>query len=124
MSIGNCKLQRRKMRMICFGITYLLKLDPAKTDSKAVDSWQTLLHRIRLLLLQAYNRALMRFEENMRGERENRNDSNWNFCDYFLLQEELAFVYEMLGVYDEALVQYDELDALFTQFILNSNVTG
>eukprot|EP00094_Tigriopus_californicus_P010596 TCALIF_10222-PA protein Name:"Similar to TRAPPC10 Trafficking protein particle complex subunit 10 (Homo sapiens)" AED:0.34 eAED:0.37 QI:23/0/0/0.54/1/0.90/11/0/941 len=29
----------------------------------------------------------------------------------------------MLGVYDEALVQYDELDALFTQFILNSNVT-
>ena len=89
-----------------------------------MDSWQTLLHRIRLLLLQAYNRALMRFEENMRGERENRNDSNWNFCDYFLLQEELAFVYEMLGVYDEALVQYDELDALFTQFILNSNVTG
>lgn len=74
--------------------------------------------------MQAYNRALMRFEENMRGERENRNDSNWNFCDYFLLQEELAFVYEMLGVYDEALVQYDELDALFTQFILNSNVTG
>ena len=66
----------------------------------------------------------MRFEENMRSERENRNDSNWNFCYYFLLQEELAFVYEMLGVYDEALVQYDELDALFTQFILNSNVTG
>jgi len=30
----------------------------------------------------------------------------------------------MLGVYDEALVQYDELDALFTQFVLNSNVGG
>lgn len=26
----------------------------------------------------------------------------------------------MLGLYDEALVQYDELDAMFTQFILNS----
>lgn len=60
----------------------------------------------------------------MRSERERRNDPSWNFCDYFLLQEELAFTYEMLGVYDEALVQYDELDALFTQFILNSNVTG
>ena len=65
-----------------------------------------------------------RFEENMRSQRERRNDPNWNFCDYFLLQEELAFVYEMLGVYDEALVQYDELDALFTQFVLNSNVGG
>ena len=40
------------------------------------------------------------------------------------IQEELAFVYEMLGVYDESLVQYDELDALFTQFVLNSNLSG
>jgi len=60
----------------------------------------------------------------MRTQRERRNDPNWNFCDYFLLQEELAFVYEMLGQYDESLVQYDELDALFTQFVLNSHVAG
>ena len=40
------------------------------------------------------------------------------------LQEELASVYDMLGLADEALVQYDELDALFTQFVLNSNVAG
>ena len=26
------------------------------------------------------------------------------------------------GLFDEALVQYDELDALFTQFVLNCNV--
>jgi len=36
----------------------------------------------------------------------------------------LAFALQMLGLYDEALVQYDELDALFTQFVLNSNVGG
>lgn len=41
-----------------------------------------------------------------------------------MLQEELAFALQMLGLYDEALVQYDELDALFTQFVLNSNVGG
>jgi hypothetical protein len=41
----------------------------------------------------------------MRSQRERRNDPKWNFCDYFLLQEELAFVYEMLGQFDEALVQ-------------------
>lgn len=38
------------------------------------------------------------------------------------LQEQLAFVLEMLGLYEEALVQYDELDALFSQFVLNSNI--
>ena len=66
-------------------------LDPTRThDPKAGESWQTLLHRLRLLLLQAYNRTLTRFEENMRSQREKRNDPKWNFCDYFLLQEELG----------------------------------
>ena len=97
-------------------------IDPSKNDSRASESWQTLLHRLRLQLLHAYNKSLGRFEENMREQREKRNSQHWNFCDYFLLQEELAFVYEMLGVFDEALVQYDELDALFSQFVLNSNV--
>ena len=28
-------------------------------------------------------------------------------------------MFEMLGLFDDALIQYDELDALFTQFVLN-----
>lgn len=28
----------------------------------------------------------------------------------------------MLGLYDEALVQYDELDALYSQFVVNGHV--
>ena len=50
------------------------------------------------------------------------NSITFNYNSLF--QEELAFVLQMLGLYDEALVQYDELDALFTQFVLNSNVGG
>lgn len=64
------------------------------------------------------------FEEHMRTQRERRNEHGWSFQKFFFLQEELAFVLEMLGLYDEALVQYDELDALFTQFVINSNVGG
>ena len=33
-------------------------------------------------------------------------------------------MFEMLGLHEDALVQYDELDALFTQFILNHAVGG
>jgi len=40
------------------------------------------------------------------------------------MQEELAFMYEMLGLYEDCLVQYDELDALFTQFVLNHAAGG
>jgi hypothetical protein len=35
----------------------------------------------------------------------------------------LAHVLEMLGLHEEALVQYDELDALFSQFVVNG-ITG
>jgi len=33
-------------------------------------------------------------------------------------------MFEMLGLHEDALVQYDELDALFTQFVLNHVVGG
>lgn len=60
----------------------------------------------------------------MRAERERRTEKSWSFCWYFLLQEELAHVFQLLALYDEALVQYDELDALFTQFVVNSAAGG
>ena len=97
-------------------------MDPSKADSRAAESMQSLLHKFRQFFLQSYNKVLNKFEENIRSQREKRNDPSWNFCQYFLLQEQLAFVYESLGLYDESLIQYDELDALFTQFVLNSNV--
>lgn len=50
-------------------------------------------------------------------------DFTKNYFKTFLFQEQLAFVLEMLSLYEEALVQYDELDALFSQFVLNSNIT-
>nr|XP_054753568.1 trafficking protein particle complex subunit 10-like [Lytechinus pictus] len=88
---------------------------------RAQDSWQLFMQRLRYLVLLAYNRVLGRFEELIRAERENRNDKGWNFCQYFLLQEELAFMFETLRQFEDALVQYDELDALFSQFIINSS---
>ncbi|XP_024942928.1 trafficking protein particle complex subunit 10 isoform X2 [Cephus cinctus] len=97
-------------------------INPIKSESRSAESWRGLISRIRYLVLTAYDKTLLRFEEVIREQRERRNQPGWNFCHYFLLQEELAFVLEMLGLYSEALVQYDELDALFTQFVLNSNV--
>ncbi|XP_053694364.1 trafficking protein particle complex subunit 10 [Sabethes cyaneus] len=95
-------------------------LNPSKFEMKGTESFRCLLQRVRHLMLTGYNRNIVKYEELIRSNRENRVQENWNFIDYFLLQEQLAFVLEMLGQYSEALVQYDELDALFSQFILNS----
>ena len=33
-------------------------------------------------------------------------------------------MFEMLGLFEEALIQYDEIDALLTQLVINSNFGG
>lgn len=102
---------------------FIAVINPIKSEARSAESWRALVAKIRHFVLVAYNKAILKFEEHIREQREKRNDPEWDFCKYFLLQEQLAFVLEMLGLYDEALVQYDELDALFSQFVLNSNVT-
>ncbi|KAJ8930533.1 hypothetical protein NQ314_016646 [Rhamnusium bicolor] len=94
-------------------------INPGKVESRSADSWRGLIVRIRHLLLVSYARAVSRLEDHVRQQRERRNEIGWDFMQYFHLQEELAQVLEMLGLNDEALVQYDELDALFSQFVVN-----
>ncbi|XP_037543079.1 trafficking protein particle complex subunit 10 [Nematolebias whitei] len=93
--------------------------DPLKDSSRSVESWNALLLKLRTLLLMSFTKNLGRFEDDMRTLREKRTQPGWSFCDYFMVQEELAFVFEMLQQFEDALVQYDELDALFTQYVLN-----
>ncbi|XP_061091559.1 trafficking protein particle complex subunit 10-like isoform X1 [Conger conger] len=93
--------------------------DPLKDSSRSQDSWSSFLTKLRTLLLMSFTKNLGRFEDDMRTLREKRTDPGWSFCDYFMVQEELAFVFEMLQQFEDALVQYDELDALFTQYVLN-----
>lgn len=90
------------------------------TDSSGSVGVAALLGRLRQLLLHATGRHLGRYEELIRMQRERRTAPQWSFLHFFFLQEELALVLEALGLYDEALVQYDELDALFTQVVINS----
>ncbi|CAK1545522.1 unnamed protein product [Leptosia nina] len=102
---------------------FISVINPIKSEARSAESWRALVAKLRHLVLVSYNKTLNKFEEYMREQREKRNDPEWDFCKYFILQEQLAFVLEMLGLYEEALVQYDELDALFSQFVLNSNIT-
>ncbi|RLU18178.1 hypothetical protein DMN91_010421 [Ooceraea biroi] len=70
----------------CFAV-----INPIKSESRSAESWRGLITRIRHLMLIAYDRTLSRFEDIIREQRERRNNPNWNFCHYFLLQEELVF---------------------------------
>ncbi|XP_067849510.1 trafficking protein particle complex subunit 10 [Heptranchias perlo] len=93
--------------------------DPLKDSSRTQESWNAFFSKLRTLLLMSFTKNLGKFEDDMRTMREKRTEPGWSFCEYFMVQEELAFVFEMLQQFEDALVQYDELDALFTQYVLN-----
>ncbi|XP_064413277.1 trafficking protein particle complex subunit 10 isoform X2 [Latimeria chalumnae] len=93
--------------------------DPLKDSSRSQESWNAFLTKLRTLLLMSFTKNLGKFEDDMRTLREKRTEPSWSFCEYFMVQEELAFVFEMLQQYEDALVQYDELDALFSQYVVN-----
>lgn len=97
----------------------MVLVDPLKETSRSQESWSLFLSKLRTLLLTSFTRNLGHFEDEMRTLREKRTEPGWSFCDYFMVQEELAFVFEMLQQFEDALVQYDELDALFSQYVLN-----
>ncbi|XP_068127136.1 trafficking protein particle complex subunit 10 [Hyperolius riggenbachi] len=97
----------------------MVLVDPLKDTSRSQESWSLFLSKLRTLLLTSFTRNLGHFEDEMRTLREKRTEPGWSFCDYFMVQEELAFVFEMLQQFEDALVQYDELDALFSQYVLN-----
>ncbi|XP_053312828.1 trafficking protein particle complex subunit 10 [Spea bombifrons] len=97
----------------------MVLVDPLKDTARSQESWFLFLAKLRTLLLTSFTRNLGRFEDDMRTLREKRTEPGWSFCDYFMVQEELAFVFEMLQQFEDALVQYDELDALFSQYVLN-----
>lgn len=80
-------------------------------------SYKNFILRFRNILMASFSKQIELFEEQLRVQREMRFDEDFDFFSYLSMQEELANAFEFLTLYDEALVQYDLLDALFTEYI-------
>jgi hypothetical protein len=72
--------------MYLFSYRSVVLNDPLRSDYKSADSWQQLFQRLRSLLLEAYNRHLNKYEENMRSLREKRSEAGWSYFHYFAVQ--------------------------------------
>lgn len=102
---------------------WLSLLDQSGTiDAKAQDSYNNFVKRLRNLILASFSKHIELFEEQLRVQREMRTLKDWNFFSYFITQEELAYAFEFLTLFDDALVQYDLLDALFSELISSPEI--
>eukprot|EP00117_Sycon_ciliatum_P002799 scpid4353/ scgid7872/ Trafficking protein particle complex subunit 10; Trafficking protein particle complex subunit TMEM1; Transport protein particle subunit TMEM1 len=98
-----------------------VRVVPGGISSAESPSFTALVVRVRQQIVQALSKLMLRSEDYVRERREQCRTSRWHYSDHFLLQEQLAFLLEMWGCLNESLVQYDELDAILSQFINNTS---
>ncbi|TPX68860.1 hypothetical protein SpCBS45565_g02844 [Spizellomyces sp. 'palustris'] len=83
--------------------------------SKDAESWTELQNHMKDGIVNSLNQQILQYDEDTRRFDQQRLMPGWNYCQYFIMKEGLAYTFELMNLFDEALIQYDELEASFFQ---------
>lgn len=72
--------------------------------------WQDLIEKLKSAILQSFDARVAQYEEDIREREGQRHLPGWNFCTYFILKEGLAHGFKNVGLLQDALAVYEELD--------------
>jgi hypothetical protein len=70
---------------------------------------EDLVSKLKSLILTSFDLRVAQYEEDIREKDSQRSLPGWNFCTFFILKEGLSLGFEDVGLYEDALVGYDEL---------------
>jgi hypothetical protein len=91
-----------------------LKLNnPSPQDDE--QAWAFFFSRVKEAILASFSATLAQVEEDARRLDSQRLVPGWNYCQYFVLKESIALTFERMGMAEEALLHYEELEAEFFQ---------
>ncbi|XVF70367.1 hypothetical protein PTKIN_Ptkin11bG0156300 [Pterospermum kingtungense] len=79
--------------------------------------WDDLEARIMESIRNTLDRRIQFYEDEIRKLSEQRFMPIWNFCNFFILKESLAFMFEMAHLYEDALREYDELELCYLETV-------
>lgn len=94
-----------------------------KLDIQAPEAnfWEDLETKIMESIRNTLDKRVQFYEDEIRKLSEQRFMPVWNFCNFFILKESLAFMFEMAHLYEDALREYDELELCYLETV---NMTG
>ncbi|GLT77013.1 hypothetical protein SLA2020_486390 [Shorea laevis] len=79
--------------------------------------WEDLESKIMESIRNTLDRRVQFYEDEIRKLSEQRFMPVWNFCNFFILKESLAFLFEMAHLYEDALREYDELELCYLETV-------
>ena len=91
-------------------ITETGKPSGALSPSEIEEQWQELVDSLKVCILQSFNTRVSQYEEDIKEREGQRSLPGWNFCTFFILKEGLAKGFENVGLLEDALAVYDELE--------------
>ncbi|TFK54963.1 hypothetical protein OE88DRAFT_1732249 [Heliocybe sulcata] len=86
-------------------------------------TWADVITKVKEGILSAFDASVTQREEEVKRSENQRQMPGWNFCTFFILKESLASSFEAVGLYEDAIVQYDELEASFYQVLREKNLS-
>lgn len=81
----------------------------AQDPPELADQLDDLIEKMKNAILTSFDLRVRQYEEDVREKDSQRNLPGWNFCTFFILKEGLARGFENVGLFEDALVGYDEL---------------
>ncbi|XAR56575.1 hypothetical protein NMG60_11037116 [Bertholletia excelsa] len=82
--------------------------------------WEDLESKIMECIRNTLDRRIQFYEEEIRKLSEQRFMPIWNFCNFFILKESLAYMFEMAHLHEDSLREYDELELCYLETVNNT----
>ncbi|KAJ2746038.1 hypothetical protein GGI20_001665 [Coemansia sp. BCRC 34301] len=86
-------------------------------QASAVESWNKVFLAMRSHVVSVLEERVLGLADDVRRMDANRMLPGWNYCKFFVVKEGVVRLYRLMGLADEALAQYDELEAVFLQLL-------
>ncbi|GJJ73122.1 trafficking protein particle complex subunit 10 [Entomortierella parvispora] len=99
------------------------QLKMADTELSEMELWADFTAKMKDGIVSSFDQNVLTFEEDIRRLDSQRQMPGWNYCTFFILKEGLTHAYEMMNLHEEALRQYDELEASFFQILRDNALT-
>ncbi|RMZ91692.1 hypothetical protein DV736_g1052, partial [Chaetothyriales sp. CBS 134916] len=74
------------------------------------EQWTDLVSNLKEVILKSFSTRVEQYEDDIRERESQKNLPGWNFCTFFLLKEGLAREFESVGLHDDALGVYNEME--------------
>ncbi|KAG8757193.1 hypothetical protein FRC14_002285 [Serendipita sp. 396] len=87
-----------------------------------VTAWTDFISKLKDGIVSSFESAVAARQEEIARSESQQQVPGWNFCTYFILKESLATSFEGMGLLEEALQHYEELEASFFQALRDKNL--